>query len=93
MPKIPLLDNDLLGTFCEILTFQTNGFVVDDEIYVPAVTPVPVIYCPIAITPVIDDVIVSIVPAPPLPLLMLPVKVLACVPFVIAIGLPTDPTD
>ena len=78
--------------FCEVLTVQTNGFAVDAVIRVPAVTLAPATYCPIATNPIKPDDIVSIVPFPPPPLLIVPVKLLACIPFLIAIGLPIDPT-
>jgi len=80
--RIPLVYNVVLATVCELLTVQLVPL--PDTIYVPAITVDPATYCP-RIMPVEDDV-VSVVPE------IEPVKVLDWAPFVIATGVPTDPT-
>jgi len=87
--RIPLVARvAVLVTTCEVLTVHTKGFAVAAEIYVPAVTPVPVKNCPIAIVPVVGaTVIVSVV------VVIDPVNVeVVGTPFVMAMGLPEDPT-
>jgi hypothetical protein len=81
-------------TLCEILTVQTFGFAVDADIYVPAVNPVPAIYCPTYNCPVIGDVMVRTVPLllSLFPSLIFPTKELDREPVVMTIGTPEDPT-
>ena len=82
------------ATFCEILTVQTFGFVVDADINVPAVTPVPAIYFPTYNSPVIGGVMVRTVPLllSLLPLLIFPTKELDGEPVVMTIVAPPEPT-